>query len=187
MSANSAESDLLSQINSENLISDNAGPATTRPVGCGGKVEEFRKVPVVAKIAESLKMPSNCNFEKVLKLNREIPNNKKILPYHKRADKRLADIQKSISLANSGILQMSNAALQYQQQPFEPKTFVSLGLDAMTLLGKANQLISGEWKDKLKPVLNEDIRSLCDNDHATSDYLFEEDISESQGPGEIIN
>ena len=39
---------------------------------------------------------------------------------------------------------MSNAALQYQQQPFESKMFVSLGIDAMTVLGTATQLISAE-------------------------------------------
>ena len=49
----------------------------------------------------------------------------------------------------------------------------------MTVLGKASQLISTERKDKLKPALNEDIRSLRDNDHTTSDYLFGENISES--------
>ena len=140
---------------------------------------DHRKVPVVAKIAERLKMPSNCNFTKVPKLNEEIANNKKILPYHKRAHKRLEEIQKSVSLATSAILQMSNAALQYQQQPFEPKAFVSLGIDAMTVLGKASQLIAAERKDKLKPALNEDIRSLCDNDHTASNYLFGENISES--------
>ena len=73
---------------------------------------------------------------------------------------RQAEIQKSVSLATCAILQMSNAALQYQQQPFEPKAFVSLGIDAMTVLGKASQLISAEMKDKLKPAPNEDIRSL---------------------------
>ena len=95
-------------------------------------VEESQKVLVVAKIAERLKMPSNCNFTKVPKLHEEIANNKKILPYHKQADKRLAEIQKSVSLATSTILQISNAALQYQQQPFEPIAFVSLGIDTMT-------------------------------------------------------
>ena len=74
---------------------------------------------------------------------------------------------------------MSNVALQYQQQLFEPKAFVSLGIDAMTVLGKASQLISAEGKDKLKLALNEDIRSLSDNDHTTSDYLFGENISEN--------
>ena len=49
----------------------------------------------------------------------------------------------------------------------------------MNMLGKASQLISTERKDKLKPALNEDLRSLCDNDHTTSDYLFAENISES--------
>ena len=44
----------------------------------------------------------------------------------------------------------------------------------MTMLGKWNQLISAETKDKLKPALNQDIRIFCDND-----YLFGENISES--------
>ena len=68
---------------------------------------------------------------------------------------------------------MSNAALQYQQQPFEPKMFVCLGIDATKRQGKlekASQLISAERKDKLKPALNEDIRNLCDNDHITEDH-----------------
>ena len=141
MSANSADSDLLSQINIENLIPDNFGPATSSQLAEVAKrywMEESCKVPLVAKIANRLKMSSNCNFAKVPKLNEEIDNNKKILPYHKQADKRLAEIQKSVSLATSAILQMSNAVLQYQQQPFEPKIFASLGKDAMTELGKAS-------------------------------------------------
>ena len=52
-------------------------------------------------------------------------------------------------MATSAILQMSNAALQYQGQLFESKTFVSLAIDAMTVLGKTSQLISAERKDKL--------------------------------------
>ena len=74
---------------------------------------------------------------------------------------------------------MSNAAFQYEQQHFELKILVSLGIDAMTVLGKTSQLISVESKDKLKPRLNEDTRSLCDNDHTTSDYLFGENMSEN--------
>ena len=58
------------------------------------------------------------------------------------------------------------------KQPFEPKSFVSLSIDVITVLGKASQLISAERIDKLKLTLNEDIRSLCNNDHTTSDYLF---------------
>ena len=73
---------------------------------------------------------------------------------------------------------MSNVALQYEQQHFEPKTFKSLDIDAMTVLGKASQLISAESKDKLEPPLNKEIRRLSDNDHTTSDNLFGENISE---------
>ena len=60
----------------------------------------------MSKTAERLKMPSNCNFVKVPKLNEEIAINKEILPYHK-----WADTQKSRNLATSAILEMSDAAL----------------------------------------------------------------------------
>ena len=57
--------------------------------------------------------------------------------------------------------------------------FVSLEIDALTALGKASQLISTESKNKLKPTLNEDIRSLHENDHTTSDSLLGGNISGS--------
>ena len=117
MSADSAESDLLSQINSENLIPDNVRPAMSSQLAELVKrywVEKSRKVPVVAKIAKRLKIPGNCNFSKVSKLNEEIATSKKILPYHKRADERLTEIQNSVGMATSAILKVSSAALQYQ-------------------------------------------------------------------------
>ena len=46
----------------------------------------------------------------------------------------------------------------------------------MTVL---RQVISTESKNKLKPALNEDIRSLRENDHTTFDYLFGGNILES--------
>ena len=49
----------------------------------------------------------------------------------------------------------------------------------MTVLGKAIHLIPAERKDESKPALKEDIRSVSDNDHTTSDYLFGENISKS--------
>ena len=61
MSANSAESDLLIKINSENLIPDHAGLTISCQLAEVAKrywVEESRKVRVVAKIAERLKMSS---------------------------------------------------------------------------------------------------------------------------------
>ena len=97
-------------------------------------------------------------IKKILQENPSRKSNKKILHYHKWTDKRLAEIQKWVSLAISAILQMSNGALQYQQQPSEPKTFVILRIDAMTVLGKTSQLISAEMKDKWKPALNEDMK-----------------------------
>lgn len=89
------------------------------------------------------------------------------------------DIQKSINLSFSTILQNSIAALQDQQQLFEPKTFTNLGIDAVTVLEKAIQLIPPRRKDESKPTLNEEIGSLSDHGHTPSDYLFGENMSKS--------
>ena len=75
---NSAESNLLSQIKSENIISDNAELAISGQLAEVAKqyrVEEFWKVPVAAKIAETLKIPSNYNFADVPTLKEENANN----------------------------------------------------------------------------------------------------------------
>ena len=45
-------------------------------------------------------MPSNNDLEKVLKLNEEIANDKKIFAYYKRADKKLEEMSKSGNFGN---------------------------------------------------------------------------------------
>ena len=179
---------MFAKINKTNLVPEDQGPAISGQLAEVAKqywVEQSHKDPVVAKIAEKFnKTPSNCSFVKVPILNSEIASNRKILPYHKRADKRMADIQRAIKSGALAVLEMADTALKYVDGPndnqhVDTKKFVSLGIDAITVLGKAVHMISTERKEKLRPALNEDIRSICDNDYTTSDYLFGDNISES--------
>ena len=48
---------------------------------------------------------------RVAKPNKAVVENRKILPYHKRVDKRSSDIQESIGFANSVILQIAKKSL----------------------------------------------------------------------------
>ena len=52
-------------------------------------------------------------------------------------------------------------------------------VDSITLMGRAHKQISAERKERLKPVLNEDIRTLCDKETSDSKYLFGENLLES--------
>ena len=52
-------------------------------------------------------------------------------------------------------------------------------VDSVTLMGRAHKQISAESKERLKPVLNEDIRTLCDKETSDSKYLFGENLLES--------
>ena len=52
-------------------------------------------------------------------------------------------------------------------------------VDYVTLMGSAHKQISAERKERLKPVLNEGIRTLCDKKTSDSKYLFGENLLES--------
>ena len=92
---------------------------------------------MVNKIAEKLRIPNNCVFVRVPKLNETVAQNWKILPYHKRVDRRLSDIQNSISLATSAILQIANETLKCQKESessFDHKKVVRTAIDERLLI-----------------------------------------------------
>ena len=47
------------------------------------------------------------------------------------------------------------------------------------LMGRANKQTSAERKEHLKPLINKEIRTLCDNETSDSKYLFGENLLES--------
>ena len=177
--------DIFGEINSNNLVSANAGPAISGQLAEVAKrywEEESRKSLVVSKIAERLLIPNNCEFVRVPKLNETVAQNRKILPYYKRVDRRVSNIQKSISLATSAILQISNEDLKCQKESefsFDHKKVVSTAIDAISFMAKATHSLSTERRDRLKPVLNEEVRSLCDFEPTSFEYLFGENMNEN--------
>ena len=52
-------------------------------------------------------------------------------------------------------------------------------IDSLTLMGRAHKQISIEPKESLKPVLKEDIRTLCDKETSDLKYVFGENLLES--------
>ena len=137
---------------------------------------------MVSKIAERLLIPNNCGFVRVPKLNETVAQNWKILPYHKRVDRRVSNIQKSISLATSAILQISNEDLKCQKESefsFDHKKVVSTAIDVILFMAKATHSLSTERRDRLKPALNEEVRSLCDLEPTSCEYLFGENMNEN--------
>ena len=70
--------------------------------------DKAKKPTVVSKIMEWLKVPSNCTFLRVPVLNEAVARNRRILPFHKRADKWLSDIQKPLTFAMTAVLKMAD-------------------------------------------------------------------------------
>ena len=55
------------------------------------------------KILVDLKMPTNCSGIRMPILNESVAKIWKIMIFHKRADKRLSDIQKGLIFATSAV------------------------------------------------------------------------------------
>ena len=130
---------------------------------------------------EGLKVPSNCVVLRVPVLSEAVVRSRRILPFHKRADKWLSDIQKSLTLALTAVLKMADEILtaSTESRSLDLRQVMGHTVDFIMLLDRAPKQISNERKQRLKPVLNEDIRGLCDKDTTSSEYLFGENLVES--------
>ena len=55
----------------------------------------------------------------------------------------------------------------------------SATIDAISFMAKATHSLSAERRDRLKPALNKEVRSLCDLEHTSYEYLFGENMNKS--------
>ena len=143
--------------------------------------EESKNLVVVNKILEGLKIPANCSGVSLPILNEAVAQNRKIMPFLKRAAKRLSDIQKGLVFATSAVLEIADELIpgQNENRLLNLRKVIIPTVDSVTLMGRAHKEISAECKEHLKPVLNEDIRTLCDKETSDSKYLFEENLLEN--------
>ena len=135
---------------------------------------------MVSKIPDGLKIPVNCSGICVPILNEAVAKNRKIMSFHKRADEWLSDIQKGLIFATSAVLEIADELILAQNEIRPPnlKKVMDHTVDSITLMTEHGQ-ISVECKEGLNPVLNEDIRTLCDKETSDSKYIFGENLLES--------
>ena len=105
----SAANDLaiFAEINQEKMSEEELGPAIfsqLAEVATKYWPEESKNPVVVTKILDGLKIPANCSGICVPILNEAVAKKTKIMPFHKRAGKRLSDIQKGLIFPTSAVL-----------------------------------------------------------------------------------
>ena len=121
---------------------------------------------MVKKILEGLKIPANrSNIGAVAK-------NRKIMSFHKKADKTLSDIQEGLVFAKSAVLEIIDELILAQNENRQPNLRKVMGhtVDSVTLMGGTHKQISAERKEYLNLVL--DIRTLSDQETSYSKYIF---------------
>ena len=98
------------------------------------------------------------------------------MPFHKRTDKRLSDIKKGLVFATSIILEIADELILAQDENRTPNLRKVIGhnVDSVTLISREYKQISAECKERLKPVLNEEIRTLRIKETSDSKYFWRE-------------
>ena len=66
---------------------------------------------MVNKILDDWEIPTNCSGERVPILNETVAKNSKIVPFHKRTDKRLSNIQKGLVFTASAVLEIADGLI----------------------------------------------------------------------------
>ena len=182
----SAANDLaiIEELNKEKMSEKEIGPAISSQlaeVAMKYWSEESKNSVVVTKILNGLKIPANCSGICGPILNEAVAKNRKFMPFHKRADKRLSDIQKRLIFATSAVLEIADELILAHNEIRPPNLGKVMGhtVDFITLMGRAHKQISAERKERLNPVLNGDIRTPCEKKTSDSKYLFGENLLES--------
>ena len=162
---------ILDETDKKKMSEEEVGPAISgqlAEVAHNYGDDEAKKPAVVSKIMEGLKIPSNCTVLRVPVLNEAVARNRRILPFHKRADKRLSDIQKSLTFATTAVLKMADEILtaSTESRSLDLRQVMGYTVDSITLLCRAHKQISNGRKERGK-------------DTTSSEYLFGENFVES--------
>ena len=86
----------------------------------------------------------------------------------------IKDPQKSLTFVTTAVLKKTDEILttSTESRSLDLRQVMGYSMASITLLGRVHKQISNEQKERLKPVLIEDIRGLCDKDTTSSEYLF---------------
>ena len=169
-------------MNKEKMCEEELGPAISSQLAevvIKYWSEESKNPLVVNKILDGLKIPANCSGICVPISNEAVAKNRKIMPFNKRADKRLSDIQKGLIFATSAVLEIADELMLAQNETRPPKKVMGPTVDSITLMGRVHKQISAERKERLHSVLNEDIRTLCEKETSDSKFIFGENLLQS--------
>ena len=101
--------------------------------------------------------------------------------FHKKADKRLSDIQEGLISATLAVLEIADKLIPTKNESRQVHLRNIIGdiVDSINLIGKTHKQISTKCKYCLKLVLNKNIRALCDKETSDSKHLFGENLLKS--------
>ena len=144
----------FNEINKEKMSEEDVGPAISNQLAEVTHkywTDEAKKPAVFSKIMEGLKVPSNCTVLRVPVLNEAVARDRRILPFHKRADKRLFDVQKSLTFAATAVLKIIAEILtaSTESRSLDLRQVMGYTVDSITLLGRAHKQISNEREERL--------------------------------------
>ena len=101
---------------------------------------------------------------------------------YKRGDRRWLDIESLILKTTATVINIANICLDAGNKNcmIESKEIIVKVIDTIILLGRTSQQITFERKERLKSSLSEAYRATYDQDHSSSKFLLEEDLTDAK-------
>ena len=128
------------------------------------------------KLKEKLELyarPGNCEKLKAPEVNHEIWG--KLKTPQKTRDLRMANVQKTVIKATVAVAEVTNELLQKKSSA----AIIRKLTDSIALMGHATYELSLRRRDLMRPSINKELRSLCNQQIPVTDQLFGNDVQNS--------
>ncbi|XP_074608408.1 uncharacterized protein LOC141861082 [Acropora palmata] len=128
------------------------------------------------KLKEKLELyarPGNCEKLKAPEFNHEIWG--KLKTPQKTRDLRMANVRKTVIKATVAVAEVTNELLQKKSSA----DIIRKLTDSIALMGHATYELSLRRRDLMRPSINKELRSLCNQQIPVTDQLFVNDVQNS--------
>ena len=145
-------------------------------------IKQFKldQTKITKEFLERQKLPKNCSELAVPMMN-EMVRDMKGFDSIRHVERRLYNIQTNILRATAALSKIANSILASDEkgQMAESKMLVRTALDGVTLLGQAQTSLNIARKNKVKEILTDEVKEICNPSRKPTTYLFGDNINKS--------
>ena len=145
-------------------------------------IKQFQldQTKITKEFLERQKLLKNCSELAVPMMN-EMVRDMKVFDSIRHVERRLYNIQTINLRATAALSKIANSILASDEkgQMADSKMFVRTELDGVTLLGQAQASLKIARKNKVKEILTDEVKEICNPSRKRTTYLFGDEVNKS--------